>query len=637
MLVARFTLPRAPERGDFAPVWIADDVGGAPVSRDSSPGSALLLGFAPTGDEGVARAFASSLARATADLPGCVTRVFFADAHVAASAAGVSALFDDGLAITRAFCLPLAQREAGAPAAHAVVVARDGRVLGRAPITIDAGGAAAAVDLARAHAPYDALTPAHAPVLVLPEALPPALCRELAAAFAAGEKVEGKVLGLDGGATKAVVEPGLKLRTDVRLEGALRDRTWAELSLKIAPAVREAFRFEITRYEYMQLGRYDGEARGHFAPHRDDARAGTRHRRFAMTLNLSDDYDGGELCFPGYDVALRPPVGAAVMFSCSLLHEAKPVTRGERLVLVGMFYGEGQVAEAERSRAALAAPRTAAAAPAEAPAARRVHVLGRSAALLRELAGDVAALGDHVDAPSAAAARVGERIGIIHRAIAQLQGDVRALEAPYLAAQAERLGLAGARGLKLHLGAGPHAIAGWLNVDARGGDLRADLRWPLPLADGAARFVFAAHVLEHFYRDLEVPGILRELRRVLEPGGVLRLAVPDLEAYLRAYAAGDAAFFEGRRAAWPVGARAPTHLDQFLAYAGANQPLELFDTHKYGYDFETLAAALRDAGFGPITRSAFMQSEHPELRVDDQSDKAPVHSGAYSLFVEATA
>ncbi|HEY4122471.1 MAG TPA: 2OG-Fe(II) oxygenase, partial [Byssovorax sp.] len=537
---------------------------------------------------------------------------------------------------TRAFCLPLDQREAGAPAAHAVVVARDGRLLGRAPITVDAAGAAAAVELARGLAPFDALAPPNAPVLVLPEALPPELCRELLAAFAAGVKVEGKVIGLRDGATTAVVEPALKSRTDVRLDGALRDRVWRELMLRVAPAVRDAFRFEITRFEYMQIGRYDGAALDHFGPHRDDARIGTRHRRFAMTLNLSDDYDGGELCFPAYDVALRPPPGAAVMFSCSLLHEAKPVTRGERFVLVGMFYGEGQVAESERSRAALAAPAPISQASGTSPGARRMQLLGRSAALLRELAGDVAALGDHIDGPSAAATRVTERVGIIHRAIAQLRDEVRALEAPYLAAQAERLGLAGARALKLHLGAGPHAIPGWLNVDARGGDLRADLRWPLPFADGAARFVFAAHVLEHFYRDLEVPGVLCELHRVLEPGGALRLVVPDLEAYLRAYATGDAAFFEGRRAAWPVGARAPTHLDQFLAYAGANQPLELFDTHKYGYDFETLAAALREAGFSQITRSAFMQSEHPELRVDDHSDKAPVAEGTYSLFVEAT-
>ena len=59
----------------------------------------------------------------------------------------------------------------------------------------------------------------------------------------------------------------------------------------------------------------------------------------ALTLNLnSDEYDGGELMFPEYgDYRHKPPAGAAVVFSCSLLHEALPVTRGQRFALLSFL------------------------------------------------------------------------------------------------------------------------------------------------------------------------------------------------------------------------------------------------------------------------------------------------------------
>ncbi len=63
--------------------------------------------------------------------------------------------------------------------------------------------------------------------------------------------------------------------------------------------------------------------------------------RFAVSLNLNADYDGGELMFPEYGAArFRPPTGGACVFSCSLLHEAAPVTRGERFVYVPFLYDE---------------------------------------------------------------------------------------------------------------------------------------------------------------------------------------------------------------------------------------------------------------------------------------------------------
>jgi predicted 2-oxoglutarate/Fe(II)-dependent dioxygenase YbiX len=97
------------------------------------------------------------------------------------------------------------------------------------------------------------------------------------------------------------------------------------------PLVKRSFQFEATRMERYIVGRYEAGA-GHFRPHRDNTTKGTAHRRFAVTINLNaGDYEGGDLRFPEYGArTYRAPTGGAVVFSCSLLHEATPVTRGER-------------------------------------------------------------------------------------------------------------------------------------------------------------------------------------------------------------------------------------------------------------------------------------------------------------------
>jgi len=81
---------------------------------------------------------------------------------------------------------------------------------------------------------------------------------------------------------------------------------------------------------------------GHFRPHRDNTTSGTAHRRFAVTINLNaDDYDGGDLHFPEYGQrTYRAPTGGAIVFSCSMLHEATPVTRGKRYAFLPFLYDE---------------------------------------------------------------------------------------------------------------------------------------------------------------------------------------------------------------------------------------------------------------------------------------------------------
>jgi predicted SAM-dependent methyltransferase len=366
--------------------------------------------------------------------------------------------------------------------------------------------------------------------------------------------------------------------------------------------------------------------RGHFAPHRDNNSPITAHRRFALSLNLNDAYEGGELYFPEYGSKYRPEIGDGVVFSCSLVHGAAPVTRGERFLLVAMLGGELDLAVYEAGRQI---------ANGAMPLGSSHAQLADDARKLREVAGDVAVFGDSIARVPGAA----QRLSRIHAELTQLQTDLSSARGQFLEDQVAVRRVRGRSEIKLHLGCGVSSLAGWVNVDTRDGDVRMDLRWPLPFTDRSVRYVFACHVIEHFYRKSELPRLLSEVHRVLAPGGVLRLVVPDIEKCLRAYVSADDQFFADRSQTWHWATSCKTRLDHFLAYAGADQSLEDFDGHKYGYDFETLSLLLREVGFNTIERSEFMASRHAELRVDLASHNATAKTGAtyYSLFVEAIA
>jgi len=88
-----------------------------------------------------------------------------------------------------------------------------------------------------------------------------------------------------------------------------------------------------------------------------------------------------------------------------------------------------------------------------------------------------------------------------------------------------------------NFGCGTTLHASWDNYDHRPsspGVRPLELRQPLPLADGVYEVVYSSHTLEHLPRN-KVPRILSEFRRVLKPGGILRIVVPDLELMARTY------------------------------------------------------------------------------------------------------
>jgi predicted 2-oxoglutarate/Fe(II)-dependent dioxygenase YbiX len=181
---------------------------------------------------------------------------------------------------------------------------------------------------------------AQAPVIVIPRVLSPSLCRRLIAFWEHGEKLTDGVSSGSGGAHAAARE--IKRRADVPVvDQALFDEISAGISKRVAPAILKAFQRQVTRCETLRIGCYDSVEDGAFGRHRDNATPYTAHRLFAMSLNLNDEYTGGEVIFPEYARTLyRPDIGDAVVFSCSMLHEALPVRSGRRFGLFTFMYDE---------------------------------------------------------------------------------------------------------------------------------------------------------------------------------------------------------------------------------------------------------------------------------------------------------
>lgn len=98
---------------------------------------------------------------------------------------------------------------------------------------------------------------------------------------------------------------------------------------------------------------------------------------------------------------------------------------------------------------------------------------------------------------------------------------------------------------RLHWGCGPICPFGWVNSDVMalpGVDVPADIRKGLPLPSDYFDYIVSIHALPEIpYRDLDPA--LRELHRVLRPGGVLRLSLPDLDKAIQAYQTGDVDYF----------------------------------------------------------------------------------------------
>jgi SAM-dependent methyltransferase len=165
---------------------------------------------------------------------------------------------------------------------------------------------------------------------------------------------------------------------------------------------------------------------------------------------------------------------------------------------------------------------------------------------------------------------------------------------------------------KLQLGAGGNAMDGWLNSDLlpRPLEIFVDVTRPLPFPDRSFDYVFSEHQIEHIlYPD----GVfmLRECFRVLKPGGVLRIATPDLERIVGLYAA-EKTEVQQRYIRFATDSFIPETSDYGACFV-VNCDVRNWD-HKFIYDFATLAQEMHRAGFVDVSRHEAGESGHEVLR-----------------------
>jgi predicted SAM-dependent methyltransferase len=210
-------------------------------------------------------------------------------------------------------------------------------------------------------------------------------------------------------------------------------------------------------------------------------------------------------------------------------------------------------------------------------------------------------------------------------------------------------------GVRLHLGCGSTVVPGWHNIDtspsillarvpglrpllgAAGiltedqagavvppGIIRADVRRGLPYAGRSVRYIYSSRMIEHMPRRQGL-ALVRECFRVLEPGGVLRLATPDLAPAVASY-----------RRGWSRNGETPA--DAFMAGLGhfVEQPGSRLGTiarrlftapHQWLYDEQPLTSLLEDGGFASVAVREFPESARPDIELLEQRPDG--------LFVEA--
>lgn len=183
--------------------------------------------------------------------------------------------------------------------------------------------------------------------------------------------------------------------------------------------------------------------------------------------------------------------------------------------------------------------------------------------------------------------------------------------------------------LYANVACGPFPISGFVNLDlfSRGRDVVAvDCRRRLPFTDETVVGIRVEHFVEHLERCEELPAFLTDCLRTLQAGGVLRIIVPDAERFLNAYCSGGYDRFAELGYTLPFPGNLRTRMDV------VNYVFHQAHEHRWGYDYETLADRLSEAGFSQIARVAFREGARGgALSVHDREVHAP-----YSLYVEAS-
>jgi predicted 2-oxoglutarate/Fe(II)-dependent dioxygenase YbiX len=337
---AAFALPGHIQRGDPAPWWRQ---GQNAFAFDPAAGRYIVLCFYGSAGDAVGQA-ALGLLRDTPQFVAQQKAAYFCICHDRRdrSRHGVEAQFP---ALQFLWDFDATMHEAyGAAARMWIVLDPMLRVIDVIPFSGDGADQRRLLDLLEALPPPGRHLGLDlgAPVLLLPNVFEPAFCDHLIAQHVAhGGRESGFMTEIGGKAVEAY-DPAWKRRRDLIIgDAALIELIKARLARRVGVMLQRAFHFTMSRVERHLVACYAAEDGGHFGPHRDDTVKASEHRRFAISINLNDEFDGGEVGFPEFGAQrYKAPPGAALIFSTSLLHAVAPVTRGRRYAYLPFVHDE---------------------------------------------------------------------------------------------------------------------------------------------------------------------------------------------------------------------------------------------------------------------------------------------------------
>jgi peroxiredoxin/predicted 2-oxoglutarate/Fe(II)-dependent dioxygenase YbiX len=194
-----------------------------------------------------------------------------------------------------------------------------------------------------------------APIIVIPDVFEPELCRHLIGLYEQNGGEESGYMREVDGKTVAAHDRNHKSRKDFTIaDTALISQLQRRIIRRVNPEIERVHFFTPTRMERYIVSCYAAEDGGHFRPHRDNTTKGTAHRRFAVSINLNGDFEGGEVSFPEYGSrSYKAPPGGAVVFSTPLLHAVSKVTSGRRYAFLPFLYDDAAAKIREANNAHL--------------------------------------------------------------------------------------------------------------------------------------------------------------------------------------------------------------------------------------------------------------------------------------------
>lgn len=166
----------------------------------------------------------------------------------------------------------------------------------------------------------------HIPYLLIENALDENLLKKIIN-FYNQKRIEGKLV-----AHQHSTKDRLHVHPDAELEKEIDHK----LSRSVLPELRKVFYFDAQYRELYKICSYDAETSGRFHPHRDTPEP-QQHRKYALSLLLNDDYEGGEFVLPEYGLKVKPKANTAFIFPGISTHQVLPVTKGSRMTIISFF------------------------------------------------------------------------------------------------------------------------------------------------------------------------------------------------------------------------------------------------------------------------------------------------------------